>query len=234
MLEVDKINVLYGETQVLWDITTDVKEAECVVIVGSNGSGKTTLIKTIAGLLEPRSGSIKFLGETISKSPPNKIVERGLVLLPSGSRIFTRMTVMENLEMGAYLPKAREKMKDSLKRVFEHFPILEERKSQKAGTMSGGERQMLAIGRCLMSCPKLLMLDEPSFGLGPIFVVKTFEVLNKIKNEGVAILMVEQNMRQALNMADRGYVLENGRITLSGTGRELSDNKYVKEAFLGL
>jgi branched-chain amino acid transport system ATP-binding protein len=234
LLKVNKINVFYGELQVLWDVSFEVREGEIVVIVGSNCAGKSTILKTVAGLLRPRSGSIEFLGERIDKYPPHKRVERGIVYVPEGRRIFPEMTVKENLEMGAYTREARKKSKDTMKWVFELFPVLEERKNQIAGTLSGGESQMLAIARALMSMPKLLMLDEPSLGLGPKFVLKTFEMINKISKEGVTILLVEQNVRHALEMADRAYVLETGRIILEGTGKDLMENELVKKAFLGM
>jgi len=234
MLKVDKINVFYGDLQALWDVSFEVNEGEKVVIVGANGAGKTTTLKTISGLLRPRSGSIEFLGKRIDKLPPHKIVELGIAHVPEGRRLFPRMTVLENLEMGAYTKRAREKLEDTLEWVFSIFPRLKERKKQIAGTMSGGERQMLAIARGLMSKPKLLMLDEPSLGLAPKLVVKTFEVIERINEEGVTILLVEQNVRHALELADRGYVLETGRITLSGTGEDLLKNDYVKKAYLGM
>jgi len=234
MLKVDKINVFYGDLQALWDVSFEVNEGEKVVIVGANGAGKTTTLRTISGLLRPRSGSIEFLGKRIDKLPPHEIVELGIAHVPEGRRLFPRMTVLENLEMGAYTKRAREKFDDTLEWVFSIFPRLRERKKQIAGTMSGGERQMLAIARGLMSKPKLLMLDEPSLGLAPKLVVKTFEVIERINEEGVTILLVEQNVRHALELADRGYVLETGRITLSGTGEELLKNDYVKKAYLGM
>ena len=234
MLKVDKINVFYGDLQALWDVSFEVNEGEKVVIVGANGAGKTTTLRTISGLLRPRSGSIEFLGKRIDKLPPHEIVELGIAHVPEGRRLFPRMTVLENLEVGAYTKRAREKFDDTLEWVFSIFPRLRERKKQIAGTMSGGERQMLAIARGLMSKPKLLMLDEPSLGLAPKLVVKTFEVIERINEEGVTILLVEQNVRHALELADRGYVLETGRITLSGTGEELLKNDYVKKAYLGM
>jgi len=234
MLEVDKINVFYGDLQALWDVSFEVHEGEKVVIVGANGAGKTTTLRTISGLLRPRSGEIRFLGQRIDRLPPHKIVELGIAHVPEGRRLFPRMTVLENLEMGAYIKRAREKFEDTLEWVFSIFPRLKERKDQIAGTMSGGERQMLAIARGLMSRPKLLMLDEPSLGLAPKLVLKVFEVIQRISDEGVTILLVEQNVRHALELADRGYVLETGRITLSGAGEELLENEHVKKAYLGM
>lgn len=234
LLKVSKINVFYGDLQALWNVSFEVKEREKVVIVGTNGAGKTTTLKTISGLLRPKSGYIEFLGERIDRLPPYKIVELGLVQVPEGRRLFPELTVLENLELGAYVKKAREKKDDTLEWVFSIFPILKERKRQIAGTMSGGERQMLAIARGLMSRPKLLMLDEPSLGLAPKLVLKTFEIIEKISEEGVTILLVEQNVRHALEMADKAYVLETGRITLSGSAEKLMENEYVRKAYLGI
>ncbi|MEM3641642.1 MAG: ABC transporter ATP-binding protein [Candidatus Bathyarchaeia archaeon] len=234
MLEVKGIDVAYGELQVLWDVSFEIKEKELVAIVGSNGAGKTTLMKTISGLLHPIKGSITFLGNRIERSPPYKIVHLGISLVPEGRQLFPEMTVQENLELGAYQKRAREKIKDSIEWVYQLFPILKERRTQLAGTLSGGEQQMLAIGRALMSRPKLLMLDEPSLGLMPIFVKTTFKAVEKLKNEGVTILLVEQNVRQALELADRGYVFETGRFTLSDTGKNLLKDERVKKAYLGL
>jgi branched-chain amino acid transport system ATP-binding protein len=234
LLKVDNIDVSYGELQVLWDVSFEVGEKELVAIVGSNGAGKTTLMKTISGLLRPTKGSITFLDNRIDKFPPHKIVDLGISLVPEGRQLFPEMTVQENLELGAYQKRAREKLKDSLEWVYQLFPILKERKSQLAGTLSGGEQQMLAIGRALMSRPKLLMLDEPSLGLMPIFVKTTFKAIEKLKEEAVTILLVEQNVRQALELADRGYVLETGRIVLSNTGKKLLSDEGVKKAYLGL
>lgn len=234
MLKVDNIDVSYGELQVLYDVSLEVNEKELVAVVGSNGAGKTTLMKAISGLLHPTKGSIIFLGNRIDKLSPYKVVSLGISLVPEGRQLFPEMSVQENLELGAYQKRAREKLKDSLEWVYQLFPILKERKSQSAGTLSGGEQQMLAIGRALMSRPKLLMLDEPSLGLMPIFVKTTFKAVEKLKDEGVTILLVEQNVRQALELADRGYVLENGRIVLSNTGKKLLSDERVKKAYLGL
>jgi len=234
LLKVSNLNVSYGDIQVLWDISFEVKKGEIVVIVGSNGSGKSTLLKTIAGLLRPRSGSIEFLGARLEKLHPYDIVNMGLALVPEGRWVFPKMTVRENLELGAYTPRARKYIKDTLQWVYDIFPVLKEREEQRAGTLSGGEQQMLAIARGLMSKPKLLMLDELSLGLAPKLVIKIFETIQRINSEGVTILMVEQNVRYALNMADRGYVLENGKITLKGKGKELLENEYVKKAYLGI
>ena len=234
MLEVNNIDVFYGEVQALRGVSVKVNDGELVTVVGSNGAGKTTLLKTISGLLRPAAGNIKFLGERVDGMVPYRVVERGISQIPEGRRLFPDMTVLENLEMGAYTKKAREKLKDSLEWVHQLFPILKERKEQLAGTLSGGEQQMLAIGRALMSRPKLMMLDEPSLGLMPTLVTATFKVLEELKEGGVTILLVEQNVRHALKLADRGYVLETGRITLSDKGRNLLRDERVKKAYLGL
>lgn len=232
MLTVDKINVFYGDLQAIRDVSFEVETGEKTVIVGSNGAGKTTTLKTVSSILHPRSGSIEFLGKRIDQLPPHKIIELGISHVPEGRGLFPRMTVTENLEMGAYT--RRESKNEMLEQVFQLFPVLKERRNQLAGTMSGGERQMLAIARGLMSKPKLLMLDEPSLGLAPMLVLSIFDMIETINKEGVTILLVEQNVRHALEMADRGYVLETGRITMKGTGKELIDNDYVKKAYLGM
>jgi len=234
MLEVNNIDVFYGNLQALWDVSFNVEKGEKVVIVGSNGAGKTTTLRTISGLLKPRKGKIVFLGKRVDKMPIHKIVEMGIAHVPEGRRLFPYMTVLENLKMGAYVKRAWEKMDDTLEWIYQLFPRLKERKEQVAGTLSGGERQMLAIARGLMSRPKLLMLDEPSLGLAPKLVLRVFEMINKINEEGVTILLVEQNVRRALEMADRGYVLETGRIILEGSAGELMENEYVKKAYLGI
>jgi len=234
MLEVDNINVFYGDLQALWNLSFRVEKGEVAVIAGPNGAGKTTTLKTISGLLHPKSGSISFLGQRIDRVPPHRIVEMGISHVPEGRRLFPNMTVMENLKVGAYTPKAWEKRDDTLEWVFQLFPKLKERKDQLAGTLSGGEQQMLAIGRGLMSRPKLLMLDEPSQGLAPKLVLLTFNMIRNINEEGVTILLVEQNVRRALELADRGYIIETGRVSLEGEGEKLLKSKYVKKAYLGL
>jgi len=234
MLEVNGINVFYGDIQALWDVSFEVGEGELVVIVGSNGAGKTTTLKTISGLMHPEGGSISFLGQRIDQASPHRIVEMGIAHIPEGRGLFPYMTVLENLEMGAYTRRAREKKDESLEWVYQLFPILAERRGQLAGTLSGGEQQMLAIGRGLMSRPRLLMLDEPSLGLAPMLVLDVFETVKQINEQGVTVMLVEQNVRHALELADRAYVLENGRTTLQGTGKELLENDYVKEAYLGM
>lgn len=234
MLEVNGINVLYGDIQALWGVSFEIEEGELVVIVGSNGAGKTTTLKTVSGLMHPDGGSINFLGQRIDQASPHRIVEMGIAHIPEGRGLFPYMSVLENLEMGAYTRRAREKKDESLEWVYGLFPILAERRDQLAGTLSGGEQQMLAIGRGLMSRPKLLMLDEPSLGLAPMLVLDVFETVKQINQQGVTVMLVEQNVRHALELADRAYVLENGRITLQGTGKELLENDYMKEAYLGM
>jgi branched-chain amino acid transport system ATP-binding protein len=234
LLEVKDINVSYGLVRVLWDVSLTVKEGEMVAAVGSNGAGKTTTLKTISGLLRPSSGSIAFLGERLDRIPPYSVVEKQIAHVPEGRRLFPFSSVLSNLEMGAYTRRARGKIRESLEFVFELFPVLKERQRQLAGTLSGGEQQMLAIARALMSRPHLLMLDEPSLGLAPIMVHKVFEVLKHLNDRGVTILLVEQNIHSALNLCDRGYVLENGRIVLEGPGRDLLNDPHVREAYLGI
>ena len=234
MLNVDKINVFYGDLQVLYDLSFKVDEGGITALVGSNGAGKTTTLKTISGLIKPRSGAIFYKNQRIDLLKPERIAELGIVHVPEGRLLFPNMSVLENLEMGAYTKRAREKKEENLEWVFQLFPILKERKKQLAGTLSGGEQQMLAIGRALMSSPELLMLDEPSLGLAPKIVLKIFEVIEEISKKGITILLVEQNVRYALTMARKAYVLENGRIVLEGRGEELVDNEYVKKAYLGV
>lgn len=234
MLEVNKINVFYGDAQALWNVTFSVNKGEIVTIVGANGAGKSTTLRTIGGILRPRSGEITFLGKRIDSSPAYKIVEEGIAHVMEGRRLFPYMTVRENLELGAYTSKAWVKRNETLEWVHQLFPILKERKDQLAGTLSGGEQQMLAIARGLMSMPKLLMLDEPSLGLAPKLVMQVFDIVKKINEQGVTILLVEQNVHHALKLADKGFVLENGRIVLEGTGEELLKNPHVKKAYLGI
>jgi branched-chain amino acid transport system ATP-binding protein len=234
MLEVKGINVYYGPLQVLFDVSLSVKEKEIATVIGPNGAGKTTLLKTISGLLHPKSGSIRFLGEEISSLPAEVVVRRGVAHVPEGRGLFPYMTVLENLQLGAYTKEARSKMKETLEEVFELFPRLKERKDQLAYTLSGGEQQMLAIGRALMSRPKLLMLDEPSQGLAPKLVKSVMQTLEELNARGITILLVEQNVHHALNLADRGFVLENGRVVLEGAAQELLNNSHVKSAYLGI
>jgi branched-chain amino acid transport system ATP-binding protein len=233
MLSLEKIDVFYRELQALWEVSLEVNEGEIIALIGPNGAGKTTTLNAISGLLKPASGEIRFLGQPIGKQPPHKIVDLGLSQVPETGKIFTGMSVFENLELGAYIPKARKEKKQSLERVYEIFPRLSERQDQQAGTMSGGERQMLAIGRALMSNPKLLMLDEPSFGLAPILVEQMFEMIRKINQQGVTILLVEQNIQAALDLAHRAYLLENGRIVGQGTTKDLLSFESVRSSYLG-
>ena len=230
MLKVENINVSYGSVRILWDVDFHIAEGEIITIIGPNGAGKTTIVKTIMGLLRPTSGTIEFNGNPIHQAPTHKIVEGGIALVPEGRELFPRMTIIENLQMGAYTSKEKE---DTLEWVFNLFPRLKERQKQSAGTMSGGEQQMLAIARGLMSRPKLLILDEPSLGLAPIMVNTVFEIVKTLNSQGVTVLLVEQNIHHALEGSNRGYVLETGRITLEGTSSELLDNNHVKEAYLG-
>lgn len=233
-LNVSNLNSFYGEVQVLFDISFRVKEREIISVVGSNAAGKTTIIKTISGMNPAESGKIEFLGKDITNFPPSQIVEMGIVQIPEGRQLFPGMTVQENLEMGAFTKEAGKKMQESMEKVFSTFPILQERKSQVAGTLSGGEQQMLAIARGLMSLPKLLMFDEPSLGLGPILVKKMFETVKEINATGTTVLMVEQNVYHALSLSNEGYILENGRIVLQGPGGELLKNSKIRQAYLGI
>ena len=234
MLRVDELTAGYGDVTVLKGVSFEVGKGEVVALIGANGAGKTTTLKTISGLLRARSGSITFADKAVQRMPPDRIVAAGLVQVAEGRKLFSKMTVLENLEMGSFLPQAKRYRQESLEQVFTLFPRLAERSKQLAGTLSGGEQQMVAIGRALMSKPKLLMLDEPSLGLAPILVEGIFEVVKQIAQEGVTVLIVEQNAVQTLQLADRGYVLENGQIALSGSGQELLSDKRVREAYLGL
>jgi len=231
MLRVKDINVYYNAIHAIRNVSIDVDKGEIVTLIGANGAGKSTVLMTISGLLHSKTGSISFLGERIDNMQPHKIVERGLAQVPEGRRIFMQMSVQENLEMGAYL--APDSVESALERVFRHFPRLRERRKQIAGTLSGGEQQMLAISRALMSNPKLLMMDEPSMGLAPILVEQIFEIIADLHREGTTILLVEQNARIALSIASRAYVLETGSIYLSGAGEELAQSDEIRKAYLG-
>jgi len=233
ILKVEDLNTYYGKIHALRGISLCVNEGEIVTLIGANGAGKSTTLKTISGQLVPREGKIEYLGKSIGGIPAHVITSRGVIQVPEGRRIFPRMTVMENLEMGAFLRKDAEGIKSDLDRVFELFPRLKERASQKGGTLSGGEQQMLAVGRAMMSQPKLLMLDEPSMGLAPVVVDMIFETIEKLHAAGITILLVEQNAHMALSIADRGYVLETGEIKLSGSGKDLLENEDVRKAYLG-
>jgi branched-chain amino acid transport system ATP-binding protein len=234
MLTVNGIDVFYGDLQVLWDVSFEVKEKEIVVLVGSNGAGKSTTIKTVSSLITPRRGTIVFNGIRIDQLPPNRIITHGIVHVPEGRRLFPEMTVEENLIMGSLYGKAKQKRYQTMEHVYVLFPRLKERRKQMAGTLSGGEQQMLAVGRGLMSLPRLMMFDEPSLGLAPLLVKDVFNIVKQINAEGVTVLLVEQNVRQTLGLCNRAYVLENGRVVLEGTGAELLENEKVKEAFLGI
>ncbi|WP_066833242.1 ABC transporter ATP-binding protein [Collinsella ihumii] len=232
MLSVYNINVWYGAIHAIKNVSFEVNDGEIVALIGANGAGKSTTLKTLSGLLRSRSGSIKFMDQDIMHMSAEKIVEHGLVHVPEGRRIFQQMTVEENLDMGAYT-QPRDTIAGNLERVYEHFPRLEERRRQIAGTLSGGEQQMLAMGRALMANPKLLMLDEPSMGLAPILVEQIFEIIQALHEAGTTILLVEQNAQAALSIATRGYVMETGKVMLSGTGQELLHNDDVRKAYLG-
>ena len=234
MLKVETVSAQYGDIKVLWEASLEVSSKEMVTMVGSNGSGKTTLINTIMGMMHPTSGRIEFLGEPIHQLPPHKIVERGISLIPEGRKLFPDMTVMENLELGAYFPNARKKIPETLRWVFELFPRLEERKAQLVGTLSGGEQQMVTVARGLMSLPQLLLIDEPSMGLAPIVVAELFRTIRRINREGMTVFLVEQNARQAMEISDRTYVLENGRIVREGKSKDLLKDDEIRKAYLGL
>lgn len=233
MLKVENLSVHYGMIQAVRDVSFEVNEGEVVSLIGANGAGKTTILRTLSGLVRPSAGKIQFLGKEIQKMPTQKIVAGGLSQVPEGRHVFPGLTVMENLEMGAFLKKNREENQANLKKVFSRFPRLEERKNQDAATLSGGEQQMLAMGRALMSTPKLLLLDEPSMGLAPIFIQEIFDIIQDIQKQGTTVLLIEQNANKALAISDRGYVLETGKIVLSGTGKELAASDEVRKAYLG-
>ena len=234
MLKVENINVFYGDLQVLWDVSFEVREGEILVLVGANGAGKSTTLKAISGILSPRTGAIHFDGVRLDEVPADKVIRHGVVHVPEARRLFREMSVEENLILGSLAPEAKRRRAETLEWVYGLFPRLRERRRQAAGTMSGGEQQMCAIGRGLMSLPRLLMFDEPSLGLAPILVQDVFEIVKRINETGVTVLLVEQNVRQTLAMCHRAYVLENGRIVLSGTGQQLLSDSHVKEAYLGI
>ncbi|AGZ23634.1 ABC transporter ATP-binding protein [Streptococcus suis] len=233
MLEVKNLSVNYGVIEAVKDVSFEVNEGEVVTLIGANGAGKTSILRTISGLVRPSAGTISFLGNEIQKVPARKIVADGLSQVPEGRHVFAGLTVMENLEMGAFLRNNREENQANLRKIFARFPRLEERKNQDAATLSGGEQQMLAMGRALMSQPKLLLLDEPSMGLAPIFIQEIFDIIQDIQKQGTTVLLIEQNANKALAIADRGYVLETGKVVLSGTGKELLASEEVKKAYLG-
>ena len=234
MLEICNLNTLYGKAQALWDVCLQVDEAEIVALVGSNGAGKTTLLNTVSGLQRPASGSVTFLGKRIDGLPSHAIVELGISLVPEGGRVFPDMTVRENLEMGAYPYHAWKQKEGTFEQVYQAFPRLKERERQLARTLSGGEHQMLAIGRALMSKPRLCLFDEPSYGLAPLLVMEIFRVIQGLRDQGLTILLIEQNVRRALEIADRAYVMENGRICMEGACTEILESDHVRKAYLGL
>ena len=233
MLEVKDLNVYYGMIQALKGISFEVNEGEVIALIGANGAGKTTTLHAITGLIPAKSGSITFEGADIRKTPGHKIVSMGMAHVPEGRRVFAQLSVYENLKMGAYTRKDKEEFKETLAMVYKRFPRLEERKNQLAGTLSGGEQQMLAMGRALMSHPKMIVMDEPSMGLSPIYVNEIFQIIKDVSADGVTVLLVEQNAKKALSIADRAYVLETGNIILEGDAKELMNDESVKKAYLG-
>lgn len=234
MLRVEHVNAGYGDIQVLWDVSFHVDDREFVVLVGANGAGKSTIMRTISSIISPTSGEIWFAGQRIDRVPPYRIINHGIAHVPEGRQLFPEMSVKENLELGSLTPEAKSQRKENLEWVFTLFPRLRERAKQMAGTLSGGEQQMCAIARGLMSRPKMILFDEPSLGLSPLLTQEIFRLTQKIHQEGITILMVEQNVKQTLAICDRAYVLENGRIVLEGKGKELLENEEVKQAFLGI
>ena len=233
MLKINDMNVYYGAIHALKGISLEINEGEIVTLIGANGAGKSTTLRTISGLLKPKTGTIEFEGKNIAGMPAQNIVKAGISQVPEGRRVFAEMTVMENLELGAFIRKDKAGIAKDLKMVFEHFPRLEERVNQQAGTLSGGEQQMLAMGRALMSRPRLLLLDEPSMGLAPLLIREIFSIIQDINKAGTTVLLVEQNENMALSIANRAYVLETGRITLSGDAKELAASEEVRKAYLG-
>lgn len=233
MLEVKNLSVHYGMIQAVRNVDFKVNEGEIVSLIGANGAGKSTILKTLSGLIHPSEGGIVYLGENIASTSAKKIVEKGLVQVPEGRHVFPGLTVKENLELGAFLRKDKEEIQKDMEAVFERFPILKERKDQDAQTLSGGEQQMLAMGRALMSRPKLLLLDEPSMGLAPIFIREIFKIIQEIQKAGTTVLLIEQNAKMALSISNRAYVLETGSVVLSGTGQELLESDEIQKAYLG-
>lgn len=233
MLKVDNLNVYYGAIHALKGVSFDLQEGEIVTLIGANGAGKSTLLNTISGILHAKVGKVEYLGEDISNAPPQFIVQKGIVQVPEGRKIFAKMTVMENLEMGAYTLDDRQQIQENMEAMFERFPVLCTRSQQLGGTLSGGEQQMLAIARGLMANPKLLLLDEPSMGLAPVLVEQIFDIIRDINNQGTSVLLVEQNAQMALCIADRAYVLETGKIVLQGDADEVISNPMVIDAYLG-
>ena len=233
MLEVDKIDVFHGELQALWSVSLEINEGELVSLIGANGAGKSTIVESISGLLPLSAGSIRFNGKSLDKEPAHRVVELGVCLIPEERGVFPGMSVFENLELGAFTHESRKLRHETFSFVYDLFPVLENRKGQKAGTLSGGEQQMLAVARALMSKPKLLMCDEPSLGLAPIVVKDIFTVIKQINQSGVGVLLVEQNVRAALSLAQRAYIIENGRVTGQGEAESLLDDEKVRDAYLG-
>ena len=234
MLELAGVSAGYGHFTALWDVALRVSAGEAVAVVGPNGAGKTTLLRVISGVISPRAGTLAFEGMSITGRPAHEIVGRGIAHVPEGRRLFPGLTVADNLKMGAFLPAARAHFAESVDRVFGLFPVLKERRAQRAGSLSGGEQQMLAIGRALMSRPKVILLDEPSMGLAPVMVLRLFDLIRLIRAEGYTILIVEQNVRQVLKLVDRAYLLEVGRIKMEGRADELSEQEFVRKAYVGL
>jgi len=234
MLKIESLNFAYGDLQVLWDVSLEVNQGEIVTVVGANGAGKSTTLRNVSRLVKPGTGSITFEGHDLTKLPSHKVVELGLIQVPEARRIFPEMTVVENLRMGSFVKATRKDREKNMERVFSLFPRMAERKSQLGGTMSGGEQQMLAIGRGLMANPRLLLLDEPSLGLSPLLVKNIFSAIQEVNRQGTTVLLVEQNVYQSLHISHRAYVMETGRVVLSGTGAELLADPHVKKAFLGM
>ena len=234
MLELRNVTAGYGAFTALWDVSLSVRAGEAVAVVGPNGAGKTTLLRVISGLVPPRSGELELEGARLTGRKAHEIVAQGIAHVPEGRRIFPGLTVADNLKMGAFLPAARRRFAESLARVYDLFPVLAERTRQRAGSLSGGEQQMLAIGRALMSRPKLILLDEPSMGLAPVLVLRLFDLIRRVREEGYTILVVEQNVRQVLKIVDRAYLLEVGRIKMEGRAAELSEEDFVRKAYVGL
>ncbi len=234
MLELADVTAGYGAFTALWEVTLRVEIGEAVAVVGPNGAGKTTLLRVISGLIAPRQGRIAFEGAELAGHPAYDVVAHGIAHVPEGRRLFPQLTVAENLKMGAFLPSARSRFRESLERVYTLFPVLAERQTQRAGSLSGGEQQMLAVGRALMSRPKLILLDEPSMGLAPVMVLRLFDLIRRVREEGYTILVVEQNVRQVLKLVDRAYLLEVGRVKMEGRAAELAEQDFVRKAYVGM
>ena len=234
LLEVRNVTAGYGAFTALWDVALRVERGEAVAVVGPNGAGKTTLLRVISGVIAPRSGELVFDGASLTGHPPHDVVAHGIAHVPEGRRLFPALTVAENLKMGAFLPSARKRFRENLEKVYALFAVLKEREKQRAGSLSGGEQQMLAIGRALMSQPKLILFDEPSMGLAPVMVLRLFDLIRRVRQEGYTILVVEQNVRQVLKLVDRAYLLEVGRIRMEGAAAELAEQDFVRKAYVGL